>query len=415
MFSFSRLKLIAIAIVTFLGITFFTTTQARATQGIEIEYRSFSGVTTLGPPADKYAADLAEISEQMLGHNEKINFKKISPRPKIPNGNIVSAVASGGKLVNGEGFDAAYISGGSLNPTWGFIYNSGIPVSGVSFERFIGFLYGNNSEESGLNLLQKTLDRRDRNIVAIPIVGGPAQGSGYFPKPVGNTYQEPGIGLRGLCQEPWTFRYLPPAENVLDKACDLLVGSAKQIDFIKAVPGGKILEQVNSNQIQAFEFVTPKDDFNLFFKNKNPNPGDLGLKYLHYPSWHQPYLITYLIVNKKVWEMLSIEQQDLIMTTARANVTRSYAENVSGQGYALQQILDINKNDGKSDNDIELVRWPDRDLDILRSASQEFIRLRSLDRNFSAADREDYQSILSAYQNYLEGDRYYWQKFSSME
>ncbi len=414
MLNFSSLKIIAIAIVTCLGITFFTTTtQAQIKQGIEIEYRSFSGVTTIGPPAEEYAANLSEMSEQMLGTNKKITLTKISPRPKVPNGDIVAAVGSGGKLVNGSGFDAAYISGSRLNPAWGFIYNSGIPVSGVTFDRFLGFLYGNNSEESGLDLLQKLLDKRNKNIIAIPIVGGSAQGSGYFPQPVGDTASSRGIGLKGLCQQPWTFRYLPPAQDVLDKACDRVVGSEKKIDFITAVPGGKILNEVNSNRVQAFEFVTPKDDFETFFQDKDgSNPGDLGLRYLHYPSWHQPFLITYLIVNKKVWQMLSVEQQNLMMTTARANVTSSYAQNLLGQGAALQKILDINKGDGNLDNDITLVKWPDRDLEILRSASNEFVKLRSKNKNFSPEDRQDYQSVLSAYQQYLEGDRDYWRNFT---
>ena len=65
----------------------------------------------------KYAANLSEMSEQMLGTNKKITLTKISPRPKVPNGDIVAAVGSGGKLVNGSGFDAAYISGSRLNGT----------------------------------------------------------------------------------------------------------------------------------------------------------------------------------------------------------------------------------------------------------------------------------------------------------
>lgn len=412
MLNLSRFKPIALATITLLAIIFLTTTRAQATQGIEIEYRSFSGVTTIGPPAEKYAANLAQISKQMLGQSDKITLKKIAPRPKIPNGDIVAAVSSGGKLVNGTGFDAAYISGGSLNPAWGFIYNSGIPVSGVSFDRFIGFLYGNNSEKSGLDLLQEILDRSNKNIIAIPIVGGPAQGSGYFPKPVGDTDRARGIGLIGLCQQTWKFRYLPPAQDVLDRACDRTVGSEKKISFITAVPGGKILDEVNSNRIQAFEFVTPKDDFDLFFKDKNEsNPGNLGLKYLHYPSWHQPFLITYLIINKDVWQMLSSEQQNLIYTTARANVTKSYAKNVSGQGEALQKILDVNHGDGNFNNDITLVKWPDRDLEILAKASEEFIELRSQDSNFSFEDRRDYQEVVSTYEKYLESDRDYWNKF----
>ena len=409
-----NLKAIAIAITVCLIMVFVKTTNATQ-PGIAIKYRSFSGTKTIGLPADKYMSDLARLSKQMLDRDRQINFQKISPRPEIPNDDIIAAVGSGGKLVNGSGFDAAYISGNSLNPAWGFIYNSGIPVSGVDFGRFLGFLYGNNTEKSGFDLAREILDKRQKNIVVIPLVGGTPQGSGYFPQPVSDTEREPGIGLAGLCQQPWTFRYLPPAQNVLDLACDRLVGSQKKINFVTAVPGGQILDRVSSNEVRAFEFVTPKDDFALFFTDaEKPNLGELGLKYMHYPSWHQPFLITYLIINQQVWQMLSPEQQELILTSAQANVTDSYAMNLLGQGEALQNILTINQNDDNDDNDMVLVSWSEEDLTHLRSATDEFLKLRMQDDSFSAEDRQDYQLLLSAYQNYLQGDRDYCNKFTTL-
>lgn len=54
----------------------------------------------------------------------------------------------------------------------------------------------------------------------MPIVGGNEQASGYFMLPVGSGGATPGIGLAGLCGQNWTFRYLPPAQYVLDRACD---------------------------------------------------------------------------------------------------------------------------------------------------------------------------------------------------
>ena len=407
-----RLRGIVIAIALSLGLIFAPAVNAKQS-GITIKYRSFSGVPTIGTPADEYAANLAQLSRSTLGRKRKINLAKISPRPDIPNKDIIAAVGEGGKLVKGTGFDAAYVSGSSLNPAWGFIYNSGIPASGVGFDRFLGFLYG-NGEQSGIDLAQSILDKRDRNIVVIPLVGGTAQGSGYFPQPVSDTEGESGIGLAGLCRQEWTFRYLPPAQNVLDIACDRTVGKDKKIDFVTAVPGGQILNNVIDNKVQAFEFVTPKDDYAVFFADSDkPNLGDLGLKYLHYPSWHQPFLITYLIINDRVWDMLSPQQQDLIFTSARANMTASYAQNLAGQGEALQKMLDSNSDDDDANNDLTLVSWGDEDLAKLKEASDEFIASVMEDNNLSAEDREDYEQVLSAYQNYLKGDRTYWNKFAA--
>jgi len=215
-----------IAVVAVFGIFFVMTAQSAS--AIEITFRSFSGAAAIGPPADDFAAKLASITATTLGEKEKVAFTKISPRPAVPKefkGNIVAAVGAGGPLAGGKGFDAAYISGSTLNKAWGFIYNSGVPF-GPNFDEFLGFIYGKNIDDgltTGLDFLQTIFDKRKKNVVAIPIAGSCHQGSGYFMKPVGDAGSTAGIGLKGLCQEKWTFRYLPPAQYVLDRACDNLV------------------------------------------------------------------------------------------------------------------------------------------------------------------------------------------------
>jgi hypothetical protein len=179
------------------------------------EFRRFGGNR---PPADDYAAKLSNLSTSVLGETGAVKFSKYKPTPAIPEGhkNIVAAVGAGGPLAGGAGFDAAYISGSDLNPAWGFIYNSGVPF-GPTFDEFIGFLYGKSIDDgmaSGLDQLQQILDKNGKNIVAVPIVGSSQQGSGYFKLPVGDAGSTPGIGLAGMCQQDWTFRYLPPAQYV---------------------------------------------------------------------------------------------------------------------------------------------------------------------------------------------------------
>jgi len=322
----------AVAVIAVVGLVFVMT--ARPASAIEITFRSFSGAAAIGPPADDFAAKLASITATTLGEKEKVKFTKISPRPAVPKEfkkSIVAAVGEGGPLAGGKGFDAAYISGSSLNKAWGFIYNSGVPF-GPNFDEFLGFLYGksiDNGKETGLDFLQSTLDKRKANIVAIPIVGSSHQGSGYFMKPVGDAESMPGIGLKGLCQEKWTFRYLPPAQDVLDLSCDNLVSSGaipkKNIKFVTAVAGGKIVKEITAGNVQAFEFATPLDDSSVLFK-KEMNPGTVKARYLHFPGWHQPFLVTYMIINKKVWDKLSEKQKTLVMSVARDHVASSYGD-----------------------------------------------------------------------------------------
>src|SRR4029079_4436353 len=125
-----------------------------------------------------------------------------------------------------------------------------------------------------------------------------------------------------------TLRYLPPGEYVLGKACDMLVASraisAKNIRFIAAVRGTVSLgDAVRAGQLHGFEFATPLDDVSQLF-GASDNPGTVGARFVHLPGWHQQFLVTWLLINKSVWNALSPAQQALASSVARAHVLSSY-------------------------------------------------------------------------------------------
>jgi len=394
-----------------------TSLAAQSASALEISFRSFSGSAAIGPPADEYAAKLQSVSTTALGKAGEVKFAKHKPTPAIPKEfkDIVAAVEAGGALVGGKGFDAAYISGSDLNPAWGFIYNSGVPF-GPEFDEFLGFLYGKSIDDgaaSGLDQLQQLLGKSGKNIVAFPIVGSPQQGSGYFMLPVGNTGSTAGIGLAGLCQQNWTFRYLPPAQHVLDRACDNLVAGGaipkKNIKFITAIAGGgSLVKAVADGQLHAYEFATPLDDVSQLFGLPEGNPGTVGTRYLHFPGWHQQFLITYMIINKNVWNKLSPAQQTLVLTVARDHVVSSYGENLRQQGPKLKQILTANDGDKIAENDLVPVQWPQGDLALLRDATIQFLNARASDATLSEQDRKDYGRILESLRKYVSSNNGYW-------
>ena len=387
---------------------------AQSALALDISFRSFSSSAAIGPPADEYAAKLMSISTTVLGKAKQVKFTKYVPTPAIPQEfkNMVAAVGAGGPLAGGKGFDAAYISGSELNPAWGFIYNSGVPF-GPNFDEFMGFLYGKliDGTETGLELLQQILDKSGKNIVVVPIVGSSQQCSGYFMLPVGNVGSTAGIGLAGLCQQTWTFRYLPPAQYVLDRACDKLVACGvipkKNIKFITAIEGGgSLVKAVKDGQIQAYEFATPLDDFSQLFGLPEGNPGTVGTRYVHFPGWHQQFLVTHMIINKKVWNKLSPAQQALVLSVARDHMVSSYAENLRQQGEKLKEILTA--NDGIPEKDLVLVQWPESDLALLRDTTIEFLNARSSDATLSEPDRKDYSKILESLRKYVSSNNGYW-------
>ena len=383
---------------------------------VDISFRNFSASAALGPPADEYAVKLAGISSVVLGEAGQVKFAKYSPTPAVPKEfkGIVAAVAAGGPLAGGKGFDAAYISGSELNEAWGFIYNSGVPL-GPTFDEFAGFLYGKSigGAETGLEQLQRILDRNGVNIVAVPIAGSCQQLSGYFKRPIGKAGSTPGIGLAGMCRQNWTFRYLPPAQYVLDRACDDLVARRvipkKNIKFIQAIAGGgSLVKAVADGKLQAFEFATPVDDYSQLFNLPEGNPGTVGNRYVHFPGWQQQFLITYMIINKKVWDGLSPAQQVLVRSVARDHVLSSYGETLRKQGETLQKILTANDGDGKPENDLVLVQWPEKDLALLRNATIRFLNAHASDKTLSEQDRKDFAEILESLRAYVSASSGYW-------
>jgi TRAP-type mannitol/chloroaromatic compound transport system substrate-binding protein len=415
--SHTKRPCLAAAAVAVLLCATWAAAQTAPAQGQNISFRSFSGWAAIGPPADEYASKLAGITTTALGKEGRVGFTKLTPTPAIPKEykNIVDAVSAGGPLAGGTGFDAAYVSGGDINPAWGFIYNSGVPF-GPNFDEFVGFLYGKSIDAgtgTGLDLLQQILDKSGKNVVAFPIVASSQQGSGYFMLPVGNAGSTPGIGMAGLCQQNWTFRYLPPAQYVIDRACDNLVATGvipkKNIKFIQAISGNaSLVKAVADGQLQAYEMATPLDDYTQLFGLPEGNPGTVRTRYMHFPGWHQPFLITYMIVNKNVWNKLSPAQRELALSVARDNVVTTYGENFRQQGAKLKQILTANDQDKDPNNDMVLVQWPEKDLMLLRDATIQFLNARMTDAKLSEQDRKDYARILESLRAYISENNGYW-------
>jgi TRAP-type mannitol/chloroaromatic compound transport system substrate-binding protein len=331
----------------------------------------------------------------------------VPPIPARFQGDVLDAVAAGR---SGGGLDAAYVSGGELSRTWGFLYNSGIPF-GPAFEEYLGFLYGriDPSGRTGLDLAQDALDQRGRGVVAVPIVGSPEQMSGYFPEPMDDVGGRRGIGLAGLCQRPWTLRYLPPGEAVLGQACDDLLAEGKiqkkSLTFVESIPGGgSLIDAAAAGRIQGFEFATPLDDQSQLFSGP-VNPGTIGMRYVHAPGWQQQFLITWMIVNRRTWDGLGAARQVLFRVAAQASVIASYAENMRQQGAALRAILGANRGSG---NDVILSRWSTRDQARLQGAAIRVLNARTSDPALPAQDRQDYARMLEAMRSYVHAGSPYW-------
>ena len=244
---------------------------------------------------------------------------------------------------------------------------------------------------NGVELAQAMLDSRGGTQIVFPVIGSTMQGSGYFPRPIGKPdcnagdadceNQGNGIGLAGLCTSGWRIRYLSPPEDIVNRACDLLVQRgvipAKTLTFYPAVGGQSVLLPMQRSTIQGFEYVNPIDDLVDFFPVKNATParplgdpdagdsglqsrplrsrfrpapkpncsqniGQLGARYAHHPSWHQPFLLSWMHIDKAVWNGLNAAQRAAILRAARESVVESYNATESIACRKMKDMLDFN-------------------------------------------------------------------------
>lgn len=342
--------------------------------------------------------------------------------------------------IGGDARDAAYDNGSALNAVWGFIYNS-VPF-GLSFDRMVEFLY----ERGGLVLAQSLLDGKGLNVKVLPVVGSEPQGSGFFKHPIGKVYcngeadchQETAIGLEGLCQSGWTWRYLPPAQYIVDRACDQLVAEgaipSKRIRFVASIPGMSVLGAVQQGAVTAFEYATALDDYDPtsgFFPvlptsgpilAASQNPGHKGLRFYHTPSWHQPFYVGWVMVNKSaVWNTLDAATQAAIERAAKDALVDSYTRSGAVQCDALTKMLEHNNGQTQLDQDgnsimvdgnpvsadMKWSEWPKDALDRLQAATDAY--LESLKGGAAPTpDQVDYATVIGALRSYMDDIHYRW-------
>ncbi|HYG68531.1 MAG TPA: hypothetical protein VD838_12755, partial [Anaeromyxobacteraceae bacterium] len=117
---------------------------------------------------------------------------------------------------------------------------------------------------------------------------------------------------------------------------------------------------------------------------------------------------TWLLVDDDVWNALTPEQQALAKVVARENILSSYGENMAKQGPAVKYILDANRGDADTSNDIMLVEWPKKDQERMRAAAVQFLNARPTDSSLPEQDRADYVTILEALRKYVASGDLYW-------
>lgn len=362
-----------------------------------ITMRQYSTSPTLGnggtgmntdPSSSNYGAlrfFINYVNQYTSAINETLNFVVGAPWSTSSTCTVLKQVGQTSNICPQQ--QAAYDAGDQMNPElWGFIFDSGITFS-MPFGRFTKFLSTVNGNETGLQTLQRILDRRGANVKVLPVLGSPRQSSGFFSVDLSTKN-----GFRDLCRGNYSWRFSQPAFEIINRTCRSLYGaSATKINDYVPLFGQSVPKAVQQRYVSAFEFGAALDNYRTTqggffpplggpsptcatsstpsFNNPPPqcyqNPGHIGIRYMHYPSWHAPFQLGFIFINMDLWHCLSSSQQRAVETAANAALVDSYDTSSGVECSILKQML--------SQNDREVQRNPDgtvRDCDLSRSGVQ---------------------------------------------
>ncbi len=202
-------------------------------------------------------------------------------------------------------------------------------------------------EGGGLELMQQLYKERF-NVIQFPAGNTGAQMGGWFNKEI-NTPED----LKGL-----KMRIPGLGGKVMNK-----LGVTVQV-----LPGGEIFQALQTNAIDAAEWVGPYDDEKLGFHKV--------AKYYYYPGWWEPGPSLEVQVNLDEWNKLPEVYQEIIKTAAyQANMTMLARYNAKNNE-ALQRLLDYG---------IELRRYSDEILAAAEAAANElYDEYKQQDADFKA-------------------------------
>ena len=121
------------------------------------------------------------------------------------------------------------------------------------------------------------------------------------------------------------------------------------------LPGGEIFTSLERGVIDATEWIGPMHDLRMGFYK--------AAKYYYYPGWHEPGTTLEVTFNKKAYDALPKDLQQILDAVAAETNLWSLCEFEAGNGAALQTLI--------SDHNVNLVRFPDPLLADLRKLAKE--------------------------------------------
>jgi TRAP-type mannitol/chloroaromatic compound transport system substrate-binding protein len=123
------------------------------------------------------------------------------------------------------------------------------------------------------------------------------------------------------------------------------------------LPGAEIYTALQTGAIDATEWVGPYNDVSFGLHK--------AARYYYYPGWQEPGPELETIVNKAAWDSLPPDLQQVLSLACQAGTNDMAAEYTYGNAMKLAQL--------EQDENIEIRKFPDEVLGLLREISREVI------------------------------------------
>ncbi len=130
---------------------------------------------------------------------------------------------------------------------------------------------------------------------------------------------------------------------------------AKAGGTVVLTPGGEIFTNLERGVIDATEWVGPYHDLRMGFYQ--------AAKYYYYPGWHEPGTYLEYIFNKKAYDSLPKDLQQIVDGASADNEAWTLPQFDANNGAALQTLIDK--------HNVQLLKFPEEVLDKLRVMAEE--------------------------------------------
>ncbi len=280
---------------------------------------------------------------------------------EMSGGQMKIQVYGGGELVPALGvFDAVRSGNVEMGHSASYYWAGKAPAAqffaavpfGMNAQEVNAWFYGGN----GLKLWRELY--AEFGLVPFPAGNTGVQMGGWFNKQINSIKDLKGLKMRipGL------------GGKVIAKAGGTAV----------LVAGGEIYTNLERGVIDATEWVGPYHDYLMGFYK--------AAKYYYYPGWHEPGTVLELMINKKAWEKLPKELQEIIKTAAARSNIWMLSEFEAKNEYYLEKLI--------KEHHVILKKFPDSVLKQLKKYSHEVV-LELVEKDKSGFSRKVYNDYMN--------------------